>query len=56
MFYVWIIGVNRFRENRHNISDIVAGWFMVSLLSHFGTWFMVSGTMSTDPQTFSAAL
>jgi hypothetical protein len=29
IFFVWWIGVNRFRENRHNISDIVAGWFMV---------------------------
>lgn len=35
MFYVWIIGVNRFRENRHNISDIVAGWFMGFIISSF---------------------
>lgn len=33
IFFVWHLGVVRFRQNRHNISDIVGGWFMGLVVS-----------------------
>lgn len=26
--FFWAVGVTRFTDNKHNISDIVAGWFL----------------------------
>lgn len=26
--FFWAVGVTRFTDNKHNISDIVSGWFL----------------------------
>lgn len=26
--FFWAVGVTRFTDNKHNVSDIVAGWFL----------------------------
>jgi hypothetical protein len=35
---MWWVGVSRFRENFHQIEDIVAGWFLGTMMATWALW------------------